>query len=155
MKQTHQTNGFTLIECMVVTLILMITIGGIMGLRYYSVLSAERAETELLAARTAVTISEAWRAQKGAIDFDPIHQGFDNHFQIAIDDSAGVIESSPSGALHLGSYQVLVEGREFVANLMYQNDAGIPNARMLHVVLIWQDRTRASQRFYLSTLTQI
>ena len=69
LKRRNGSHGFTLLECMVVMLILMITFGGIMSFRYYAVLSAERAETELLAARTAVVISEAWRARKGADDF--------------------------------------------------------------------------------------
>ena len=154
MKRISRKNGFTLIECMVVTLILMVTIGGITGFRYYSVLSAERAETELLAAQTAVTISEAWRAQRGTTDFDPVQQGFDQHFQISTIDSSVTKETAPAGALYLGSYQVQADGHEFVATLMYQNDAGVAGARMLHVVLIWQDRTQAQQRFHLSTLTQ-
>ena len=79
-RHPHNTKGFTLVECLVVMLILMITFSGIMGFRYYSVLSAERAETQLLAARAAVAISEAWRARRGADDFDPTEQSFDDHF---------------------------------------------------------------------------
>ena len=143
-----------MIECLVVMLILMITFGGIMGFRYYSVLSAERAETELLAARAAVAISEAWRAQRGADDFDPTQQGFDDHFQIVSADSMLFKVGEVSGGLHLGRYQVEIEGRLFMANLMYENSAEVPNARMLHVVLMWQDRKQMRQQFQLSTLTR-
>jgi hypothetical protein len=60
----------------------------------------------------------------------------------------------PSGALLLGSYQVEIEGRQFQTKLMYQNAADVPNARLLYVLMYWQDRKQLSQQFCLSTLTQ-
>ena len=154
LKQAHKTHGFTLIECMVVTLILMITIGGTMVFRYYSVLSAERAETELLAARAAVVLSEAWRARKGADDFDPTQQGFDDYFQIQSGTVAGVEGQLISMSTHLGTYRVDIEGRSFRTDLVYQNSADVPNARILYVTLSWQGRKNMRQQFRLSTLTQ-
>ena len=157
MKLRHQnkTRAFTLVECLVVMLILMVTFGGIIGFRYFSILSAERAETQLLAARAAVVISEAWRAQKGATDFDPTQQGFDGYFQILPAESGKMfMGTSPSGSLLLGDYQVEIEGRQFRAKLMYENAAGVPNARLLYVVMNWQDRKQLRQQFCLSTLTQ-
>jgi type II secretory pathway pseudopilin PulG len=155
LRDQNKTRAFTLVECLVVMLILMITFGGIIGFRYYSVLSAERAETQLLAARAAVVISEAWRAQKGAADFDPTQQGFDDYFRIL---SAGsgmaFVGTPPSGALLLGNYQVETEGRQFQAKLMYQNSTDVPNARLLYVVMSWQDRKQLEQQYCLSTLTQ-
>jgi prepilin-type N-terminal cleavage/methylation domain-containing protein len=150
----NKKRGFTLIECLVVMLVLMITFGGIIGFRYYSILSAERAETQLLAARAAGVISEAWRAQKGAVDFDPTQQGFDDHFQILPGTAMAFMGTSPSGAMFLGSYHVEIEGRQFQANLTYQNSTDVPNARLLYVVLNWQDSKRIKQQFCLSTLTQ-
>ncbi|MHC4290876.1 MAG: type IV pilus modification PilV family protein [Planctomycetota bacterium] len=154
LRRQNKTQAFTLVECLVVMLILMITFSGIMGFRYFSVLSAERAETQLLAARAAVAISEAWRARKGADDFDPTQQSFDDHFQILPVSLAVLKATSPSGALHLGNYQIEIEGRQFQANLMYQNSTDVPNARLLHVVLMWQDSKQMRQQFHLSTLTQ-
>lgn len=157
MKLRHQnkTRAFTLVECLVVMLILIITFGGIISFRYYSVLSAERAETQLLAARAAVVISEAWRAQKGVTDFDPTQQGFDDYFQILPAESGKMfMGTSPSGSLLLGDYQVEVEGRQFQAKLMYQKSADVPNARLLYVLLSWQDRKQMKQQYCLSTLTQ-
>lgn len=143
-----------MVECLVVMLILMVTFGGIIGFRYYSVLSAERAETQLLAARAAVVISEAWRAQKGATDFDPTLQGFDDDFLITSTAMTAFTGTPPSGTLYLGNYQVRVEGRQFQANLTYQNSTDVPNARLLYVVLSWQDRKHLRQQYCLSTLTQ-
>lgn len=144
-----------MVECLVVMLILMVTFGGIIGFRYFSILSAERAETQILAARAAAVISEAWRAQRGATDFDPTQQGFDDYFQILPADSGKMfMGTAPSGSLLLGDYQVEIEGRQFRAKLMYENAAGVPNARLLYVVMHWQDRKQFRQQFCLSTLTQ-
>ena len=153
-KQTYTNGGFTLIECMVVMLILMVTVSGILGFRHYSVRNAQQAETELLAARAAVTISEAWRAQRGADDFDPTQQGFDADFQIVSNTTMTLPGPKPSGAIPLGSYTIQVDGRQFTANLMYLNSTDVPNMRALHVVLVWQDRQKIRQQFHLSTLTQ-
>jgi hypothetical protein len=76
---------------------------GFMGFRYHSVLSAERAETGLLAARAAVAISEAWRAQKGTSDFDPIQQSFDDHFLIQSGSISAFPGASGPGYSHLGN----------------------------------------------------
>lgn len=154
LKDRNKNRAFTLIECLIVMLILTITFGGIASFRYYAVLSAERAEAQLLAARAAVAISEAWRAQKGTTDFDPTQQGFDDYFQIQSDSGLSFSGTAPSGALILGNYQVEVEGRQFQANLMYQDFADVPDARLLYVVMTWQDRKQISQQFYLSTLSQ-
>ena len=154
MKQSQHTKGFTLIECMVVMLILMITIGGIMGFRYHSVLNAERAETQLLAARAADVISEAWRAQKGATDFDPIGQSFDSHFLIGSGSVSAFAGASGPGYQILGNYQIQIEGRRFNASLVFEDFTDVPNARILHVVLRWQDGKERGQTYHLSTLSQ-
>ncbi|MHC4553777.1 MAG: type IV pilin protein [Planctomycetota bacterium] len=153
-KNRNKSHGFTLIECMVVMLVLMVTFSGIMSFRYFSVLSAERAETELLAARAAVVLSEAWRAQKGADDFDPIHQSFDDHFLIQSGSVSAFAGASEPGYIHLGNYQIQIEGRRFNASLVYENSADVQNVRILHVVLAWQDGKQLEQAFHLSTLTQ-
>lgn len=153
-RQHHHTQAFSLVECLVVMLVLMIAFTGMIGFRYHSVICAERAEAELLAARAAVAISEAWRAQKGANDFDPTQQSFAGYFEITSDNSMGFYGINGSGAMHLGKYQVSIEGREFTANLTYEDSSDVPGARHLHVVMTWQDRKQITQRFRLSTLTR-
>ncbi len=153
-KQIRKTSGFTLVECMVVMLILMVTFGGIMSFRYYTVLSTERAETQLLATRAAVVISEAWRGQKGADDFDPTQQSFDDHFLVQSGSVSAFSEVAGPGYIHLGNYQIQTEGRRFNATLVYENSADVTNVRILHVILAWQDGKQLEQTFHLSTLTQ-
>lgn len=153
-KCKNESHGFTLVECMVVILILTITFSGIMSFRYFAVLNAERAETQLLAARAAVVVSEAWRAQKGADDFDPTEQSFDDHFLIQPGGASAFSGAAEPGYIHLGNYQVQIEGRQFRASLMYENSADVTNVRILHVVLAWRDGKQLQQSFHLSTLTQ-
>jgi hypothetical protein len=154
MKKRRKQTALTLVEIMITMLILMITLGGILGFRYHSVLNAERAEDQLLAARAAVAISEAWRGQRGAADFDPVQQSFASDFQIQAF-PFWYIDSPPYPmSVHLGTYRIDIEGRIFRADLSYQNDVGATNARQLNVVLTWWDSRRNSQEFRLSTLTR-
>lgn len=153
MNKSRKQTAVTLVECMITILVLMITIGGILSFRYQSVLNAQRAEDQLLAARAANVLAEAWRGSRGATDFDPIQQGFDSYFQIQDHpDSKMYFYSGPSK--HLGKYQVMIEGRTFNTSLFYQNNAGMPNARMLTVILTWQDGRQSPQQYRLSTLTR-
>ena len=54
----------------------------------------------------------------------------------------------------LGNYQIQIEGRQFNASLVYEDFTDVPNARVLHVVLGWQDGKRLGQTYHLSTLSQ-
>jgi len=155
MKQIQNKQGFTLVECMVMMLILMITLGGTLGFRYFSVLSAQRAEDQLLAAHAAQVISDAWRGQKGAADFDPTLQGLSSSFQIQSSGSVDTVKDLISvSATPLGLYRIDTEERTFRAVLSYEDDPSVPNARLLHITLIWQDTKRTRQQFQLSTLTR-
>lgn len=153
-KRKNKSHAFTLIECMIVLLILMITFGGILSFRYYAVLNAERAETELLAARTAVVLSEAWRAQKGTGEFDPIQYGLGDNFLIQSGSVSAFSGAGQPGFNYLGDYQIQIEGRRFNVSLVYENSSDVANMRILHVILAWQDASGLKQTFHLSTLSQ-
>ena len=125
-----------------------------MSFRYYAVLNAQRAETELLAARTAVVLSEAWRARKGADDFDPTQYSFDGYFLVESGSVSAFSGTSLPSFNSLGNYQVQIEGRRFNASLVYENSADVTNMRILHIILAWQGTTGSEQTFHLSTLSQ-
>lgn len=150
----HKLKAFTLVECLIVVVILMVSVVGVLSFRYYAILDAERAETQLLAARAATVISEAWRASKGIEDFDPQVQEFDGDFDIEYDATYMDKGTFSSGYLSIGQYNVTVEGRQFQARLSYRDMAGVSNVRVLHVVLTWQDSKQLDQQFHLSTLSQ-
>ena len=154
MKHIQDKRGFTLVECMIMVLILMISLSGTVGFRYFAVLNAERAEDQLLAARTAQVLSDAWRGQMGAADFDPTQQGFDDDFLIqpaALTEKSGWSFGTGNS---LGIYRIVIEGRTFQAFLAYEDDSSVHNVRLLHITLIWQDRKLGNQQFQMSTLTR-
>lgn len=154
MERIHKHKAFTLVECMVMMLVLIIALVGTLGFRYHSVLNAQHAEDQLLAARAAQVISDSWRAQKGDANFDPTQQSFDTHFQIQPNNIMAFEPIGKPGMVMLGYYLVDIEGRQFQALLAFENAMGVPNARMLHVSLIWQDSRKVKQQFSLSTLSQ-
>jgi len=140
---------------MVTMLVLMITLGGILGFRYFSVRNAEYAEDQLLAARAAQVLTDAWRGKMGDTDFDPTQQGFDSDFQVESFDLAEATNVSTfDSGTQLGTYRINTEGRTFRAVLSYEDDWAIPNARLLHVVLVWQGPRQSREQFQLSTLTR-
>ncbi|MHC4553045.1 MAG: hypothetical protein ACYSUT_09835, partial [Planctomycetota bacterium] len=102
-KHLQNKGGFTLVECMLAAVMLIVILSGIMTFRYYTVFSAEQAENQLLAARAACLLSEAWRGQKGGDVFDPTQQGFDADFQIT---TSGSSYSVGVGQTVLGSYDI-------------------------------------------------
>lgn len=155
MKKKYR-NAFTLLECLVVMLVLIISMGGLIGFRYYSVLSAEQAETHLLAAHTAQVLAESWKGQKGNAGFDPLQHGFGSEFQVFTNALTGPKPtfSGMSGIVLLGNYMVQTEGRTFQTILAYQDMAAIGNARTLLIRLNWTDRNGRAQNYEVSTVTQ-
>lgn len=145
-------SGFTLVECMSAAAILIVVLGGIVTFRYYTVFSAESAENQLLAARAACLLSEAWRGQNGDLAFDPMQQDFDTDFRIS--SVSGKYGESLTGLTLLGSYQILMDGKEFEAQLLYGNAAGVDQLRSLHIVIRWQDHRGTQQQYHLPTLSQ-
>jgi type II secretory pathway pseudopilin PulG len=166
-KSTNQKHGgaFTLIECMIAIVVLMITMGGVMAFRYYTVACAERAENQIMAARNAYLLSEAWRGQKANVSFDPTRQDFDSDFQIEKMLTPGLLGTFPTGSYSeklggtsglsvLGDYRIRVDGKEFLTRLLYGPVAGVPNLRSIHILVVWSDYRGTRCEYYLPTLSQ-
>ncbi|MHC5083045.1 MAG: type IV pilus modification PilV family protein [Planctomycetota bacterium] len=147
-----QAKAFTLVECLVSFVILMIAFLGIMRFRYYTVVSAEQAENELLAARSALLISEAWRATKAELTFDPVALDFVGDFEVEEISLSGDGDHSGSGTL-LGNYRITVDDKEFIARLFYRN-AGVQNLRQINVIVSWADHLGRRHQYQLPTLSQ-
>ena len=157
--------GFTLIECMIALVVSMMVMGAIMTFRYYTVVSAERAENQLMAARGAYLLSEAWRGQNGDLLFDPTEQDFDSDFQIETVTVSALLGTYPSGSYSnklqsqtgltiLGNYRIQIDDKEFRARLLYGDVAGVQNLRSIHILVVWQDHRGVRYEYYLPTLTQ-
>lgn len=150
-KRINHASGFTLVECMMAALILMILITGLMGFRYYTVFNAELAENQLLAMRTACLLSEAWKGQNGDLEFDPLSQDFDDNFEVSRLSGAG--RTRYLGLSSLGSYQVRLDNKEFEAELFYGKMWGLSRLRSIHVIVRWQDHHGLEHEYHLPTLT--
>ena len=157
--------GFTLIECMIALVVSMMVMGAIMTFRYYTVISAERAENQLMAARSAYLLSEAWRGQKGDSLFDPTQQDFDADFQIEAVSMSTLLSTYPSGSYSdkiqseagltvLGNYRIQIDDKEFRARLLYGDVAGVQDLRSIHVLVVWQDHRGTRYEYHFPTLTQ-
>lgn len=158
-------SAFTLIECLLAAVILMIVFAAIMTFRYYTVGSAERAENQLLAARCAYLLSEAWKGGKAEPSFDPVQHHFDETFQIETLASPDILMMDPAGSesqqLHqysgltiLGNYQIRVDNKEFSTQLLYQDLPGVQNLRSIHILVVWQDSRGVRYEYYLPTLSR-
>lgn len=165
LKNQKRDNAFTLIECMLALVALMIVMGGVMVFRYYTVVCAEGAENQLMAARSAYLLCEAWRGQKADASFDPTQQDFDSYFQIEKMLTPGLLDAAPEGSYSeklsgvagltvLGNYRIQADDKEFLARLFYASDAGVPNLRSIHILVVWRDSRGTRCEYYLPTLSQ-
>jgi len=163
-KKHKYSDGFTLIECMIAIVVLLIAMGGVMAFRYYTVSCAERAESQLMAARSACLLSEAWRGQKADASFDPTQQDFESYFQIEKMLTPGLLGVAPSGSWSekldgtagltvLGNYRIRVDDKEFLARLLYGADT-VPNLRTIHILVVWSDHRGTRYEYYLPTFSQ-
>ena len=151
-----QRKAFTLIECLTAFTILLVAFLGIMRFRYYTVVNAERAEDELLAARSALLISEAWRADLAELDFDPSMQNYVGDFTVEKMDLSGHKEGVFGADLSsvLGVYKITVDDKEFVARLSCQDVDAVENLRLINVTVIWKDAQQKRYYYRLPTLSQ-
>lgn len=165
-SRTPKRGGaFSLIECMIAIVILMMAMGGIMTFRYYTVVCAERAENELMAARSAYFLSEAWRGQKADASFDPTQQDFESYFQVEKILTPGLLGMAPAGSYSekvgsiaglssLGDYRIQIDGKEFLARLLYGPVGGVQNLRSIHILVVWNDFRGTRCEYYLPTFSQ-
>jgi type II secretory pathway pseudopilin PulG len=165
MPSAQRRRGFSLIECLLAGMVIMIVIVAMMTFRYAATANAEHAENQLLAARSANLLLEAWRGQKADAAFDPLMHGFESDFEIAALAVSSLLDADPAGsraaALHsqpglniLGNYRIEVDQKQFDMQLLYGGLAGTPNLRSIHVLVVWQDRRGARKEYYLPTLSQ-
>jgi len=165
MKVKNHKSGIGMIECLIALVAIMILMGAIMTFRYFTVVSIERAENQLMAARSAYFLSEAWRGQKGDLAFDPTQQDFDADFRVEVITSSSLLGTYPSGSYSdklqnqaginlLGSYRLYVDDKEFQTQLFHSDTAGVQDLRSIYILVVWQDHQGVRYEYYLPTLTE-
>ncbi|MCE5185503.1 MAG: prepilin-type N-terminal cleavage/methylation domain-containing protein [Planctomycetaceae bacterium] len=148
-----KNKGFSLVECMVTLVLLLITIGAVMSFRCYTVTAAERAEDHLMAAHTALLLSEAWGSSGGDPAFTPLSYAYEPGLQITA--VTGQITLPEFDGNYAGSYRVQLNGKSFDAHLYYKDYPSMPNTRSIHVIAAWQDARGRDRQFHLPTLTSL
>lgn len=146
--------AFSLLECMVTLVLLLMTVGAVMSFRCYTVTAAERAEDQLMAAHTAYLLAEAWKCSKGDPSFNPTERSYADGFVVETDPSAEGVELAGFSGNYAGSWRVLVGGKQYGAHLYYEDYAGVDNMRQIHVIMTWQDARAKIRQFHLPTLAK-
>lgn len=147
-KRPKSAAGFTLIEIMLATVVLLVAVLGASAFRYHAALGARKADLQAAAARTALLLCESWRGGVGAPNtFDPT--------QLATGDpnsafSALTIENTamgpawPTDFTLLGIYRITIGEVNCYATLSWKDI--YPQLRALNVVVAW-DRRGSSDLF--------
>jgi hypothetical protein len=154
-KRLKSTGGTTLVEVMLAIFILLITVLGASGYRYYAALDARKADLQTTAARIASLLCESWRGASDPNTFDPI--------QLTTGDpnSTLVVETSydgpavPADFTLLGIYKITINGVNYNAVLSWKDIS--QGLRALNVIVAWNPRGSQSElpdkSFKLTTYT--
>jgi len=130
-KRLKSKAGFTFVEILLATVVLLIAILGASAFRYNAALSARQADAQMTAARTALLLCESWRGVGGSTTYDPV----------ASLGSELVIEHADQGPTKpddfgsLGRYRITTDGVEYYAALAWRNVS--PGLRALHIAVAW------------------
>lgn len=145
--------GFSLLECLITLVLLLITIGAVISFRCYTAVAAERAENQLLAAHTAHLLSEAWKSTKADASFNAAACSDETGLRIEADPSAADgLELKGASGSYAGSWRIVLAGKQFGAHFYYENYMPVDNMRLIHVIVTWQDARQNIRQFHLPSL---
>ena len=143
--------GMTLSETMHAVAILSITLIGVSGYRYCSMLDARKADAYVASARIGYMLSESWRGMQGDEAYDPVTRLGDG---MTITASTG--PDAPGGYTALGSYEIKLNDITFYVTLAWKDLSS--SLRALNTNLVWAQRTHeqtdlddADKSFQLTT----
>lgn len=123
-------NGFSLLEVITASIVLVITVVGTSSYSYYSALDQRKGAMQTSAARTALLLYESWRGLQGATTYNPTTWNLSG-----VSISAGSGPAAPSGFTALGSYSITTNNFTYTATLSWQDiSAGL---RALNVIIAW------------------
>jgi hypothetical protein len=138
-----RNTGTTLIEVMMVVLIVMIAVLGAMGIRYYCVTDAKKADVRINATRIGSMLLENWKGTGGASNYDPTSQfstsGFGSKFTI---NASATGLAAPSGFTSLiNKYLIQDQANKayYYATLSYK-PATVTEPVTLNATMVWRQK---------------
>jgi Tfp pilus assembly protein PilV len=122
--------GFSLLDVIIASVVLIIAILGTTSYRYHSALDERKAAMQTAAARVALLLCESWRGVHGDTTCNPTAW---NLYGVSI--SAGSGPAVPSGFTSLNSYAITTNNFNYTATLSWQNIS--TGLRVLNITIVW------------------
>jgi len=133
-RRRNSASGTNLIEVMVATAILAISVIGASGYRYYSSLNTKWAEVQTTAARLGNMLCGSWAGVKGDQTYNPAE-----HFYSSLDiDTLATTNDLPAGFVKSGGYRITLEGIAYDCVLAWQDISS--ELRALWVRVEWNQK---------------
>ena len=133
-KKTWYRSGISLTETMHAAAILSITLIGVSGYRYCSMLDTRKADAYIASARIGYMLSESWRGMQGYEAYDPVAR-----LGTGMTITASEGSDAPGGYTVLGSYKIVLNDITFYATLSWKDLSS--NLRALNTLVVWAQRT--------------
>ena len=127
-------SGISLVETMNAVAILSITLIGVSGYRYCSMLDTRKADAYIASARIGYLLSESWKGMQGYEAYDPVAR-----LGAGMTITASDGPDAPGGYTVLGSYETVLNDITFYATLSWKDLSS--NLRALNIILVWAQRT--------------
>ena len=144
-EQKKRSRGFTVIEIMIATVILLIAVIGATRYRYYAAFDTRKADMRMASARVALLLCESWRGVKGDETYNPV-----NHLasELQMLDLAGgefLAPSEPADFTRLGCYAILLNGVPCHVTMSWKDISS--DLRALNIVVAWPSRASRIESF--------
>lgn len=154
-KKNWYRPGISLTEAMHAAAILSITLIGVSGYRYCSMMDTRKADAYMASARIGYLLSESWRGMQGYDSYDPVTRLGTG---MTITESEG--PNAPEGYNVLGNYKIVLNDITLYATLSWKDISS--TLRALNTTIVWAQRTHdqnsisdADKSFELTTYVLI
>jgi Tfp pilus assembly protein PilV len=124
--------GFSLLDVIIASVVLLIAIVGTCSYRYHSKIDQRKAKLQTSAARIAELLYENWRGASGASTYNPTAYTWPD---MTISASSG--PTTPTGFTKLNSYAIATNNFNYNATLSWQNISGSTGLRALNATVEW------------------
>jgi Tfp pilus assembly protein PilV len=122
--------GFSLLDVVIASTVLLIAIVGNSAYRYHSTLDERKAALQTSAARAAQLLYESWRGVQGAATYNPTAYTWADMTIFA-----GTGPTVPEGFTSLGSYAISANDFNYNATLSWQDVS--TGLRAINVTIAW------------------